>query len=122
MVIMMVISNLAFSQELKYDLGIVAGSQVLPVIKAGEKLPINRKKVFFTGEDNQAAAFIHIGQNKNGTVNTITRFDAYGIPHKPAGEASVEITFSLEETKELKVTVYVNGKSGSEIHGPFEIE
>lgn len=120
--IMMTLTNFAFSQELKYDLGIVVGNQVAPIIKANEKLPINKKVSFSTSEDNQPAVFVHVGQNKDTAISTITRFDIYEIPHKPAGKANIEITFSIETNKMLKITVNVEGKPEPEIIGSFEVE
>jgi molecular chaperone DnaK (HSP70) len=119
---MMALTNFAFSQELKYDLGIVVGNQIAPIIKANEKLPINRKVSFSTSEDNQPAVFVHVGQNKDTSISTITRFDIYGIPHKPAGKANIEITFSIETNKVLKITVDVEGKPEPEIIGSFKVE
>ncbi len=119
---MMVFANRAFSQELKYDLGIVADSRLVPIIKAGKKLPVNMKVPFTTSDDNQSALFVHIGQIKDTTIHTITRFDIYSIPHKPAGEVNIEITFSIEKNKSFKISVNVEGKPEAEVFGPFKVE
>ncbi|MDT8716305.1 Hsp70 family protein [Clostridium sp. 19966] len=85
-----------------------------PIITRDTKIPCSVKKTYYTSYDNQADVEIEIyeGEGKMVSENTnIGSFELKGIPPKPEGEESIEVTFTYNLNGMLEVKAKINSTS-----------
>ena len=82
------------------------GGIATKLIDRNSTIPIEKKKVFSTAEDNQTAVEIHIVQGEREMASdnkTLGRFTLDGIPMAPRGIPQVEVTFDIDANGILNV-------------------
>ena len=89
-----------------------------PIIPRNAKVPISRTRTYQTTASSQRVVDIRIFQGEDRFVKNNVFLDAYtvdGLPPKPAGEESVEVTFSYDINGILNVKTRVTstGKEAS---------
>jgi len=69
------------------------------LIERNTTIPVSKKEVFSTAEDNQSAVTIHVLQGERemaGDNRTLARFNLEGIPPSPRGLPQIEVTFDID--------------------------
>lgn len=82
-----------------------------PIITRDTKIPCSVTKTYYTSYDNQTDVIIDIyeGEGKMVSENTnIGSFELKGIPAKPEGEESIEVTFTYNLNGILDVKAKIN--------------
>jgi molecular chaperone DnaK len=82
------------------------GSVMTVLIERNTTIPIEKKEVFSTADDNQTAVDIHVlqGERPMATDNmTLGRFRLDGIPPAPRGIPQVEVAFDIDANGILNV-------------------
>ncbi len=82
-----------------------------PIIPRNCKVPVSRTETYFTTADNQKAVDIRVYQGEDRLVRNNTFLDGYtveGLPPKPAGSESVDVTFTYDINGILNVKTRVN--------------
>lgn len=81
-----------------------------PIIPRNCKVPVSRTERYFTTSDNQSQVEIRVFQGEDRLVRHNTFLDAYsvdGLPPKPAGGESVDVTFTYDINGLLNVKTKV---------------
>ena len=90
------------------SLGIrVVGDMTSFVIDNNTPIPVSKKKVFTTTEENQDVVSISVvqGENQRASKNRLLgRFHLSGIPPMPAGQPRVEVEFAIDTDGIVHVT------------------
>ena len=110
-VILMDITPLSLGVELK-------GEKMDIVIPKNSPIPIEKKKNYTTVQDNQKNICIQVyeGENESTKKNhKIAEFKLIGIPQKPKGEPSIEVSFDIDVNSILtvKATEKSSGKTNN---------
>ncbi len=82
-----------------------------PIIPRNCKVPVSRTETYYTTSDNQRAVDVRIYQGEDRFVRNNTFLDAYtvdGMPPKPAGQESIDITFTYDINGILNVKTRIN--------------
>jgi molecular chaperone DnaK len=82
------------------------GSVMTVLIERNTTIPIEKKEVFSTADDNQTAVDIHVlqGERPMATDNmTLGRFRLDGIPPAPRGIPQIEVAFDIDANGILNV-------------------
>lgn len=77
------------------------------IIPRNTPIPVTRRQVFTTHQDNQTGMIVHIVQGERDTVadcRSLGRFELHGIPAMKAGLARIEVTFNIDANGQLTVT------------------
>ena len=77
------------------------------VIPRNTPIPVTRKQVFTTYQDNQNGMIIHVLQGERDTVadnRSLGQFKLTDIPAMKAGLARIEVTFAIDANGQLTVT------------------
>ena len=77
------------------------------MIEKGTTIPVNKKKVFSTAEDNQPAVTINVvqGESKLAADNkNLGQFNLEGIPAAPRGVPQIEVSFDIDASGILTVS------------------
>lgn len=96
------------------NLGVAgANSKMAVLIPRGTVLPASATETFTTSVDQQAAVFVEIfeGPHTQTAENNLLAQTSLAVSPKPAGQALVQVTFSLSATGELSVTATSDGKN-----------
>lgn len=83
------------------------GGLVEMIIPRNTPIPVSRKQVFTTYQDNQNAMIIHVLQGERDTVadnRSLGQFKLTDIPAMKAGLARIEVTFAIDADGQLTVT------------------
>jgi molecular chaperone DnaK len=75
------------------------GGVSTPLIERNSTIPVSKKQVFSTAEDNQSVVTIHVLQGEREFANdnrTLGRFNLDGIAPGPRGAAQVEVGFDID--------------------------
>ncbi|MBN2555578.1 MAG: molecular chaperone DnaK [Anaerolineales bacterium] len=83
------------------------GAVMTTMIERNTTIPIAKKEVFSTAEDNQTAVDIHVLQGERPMAQdnmTLGRFRLDGIPPAMRGTPQVEVTFDIDANGILNVT------------------
>lgn len=109
------------------------GGEATPIIPRNTTIPTRRSQMFKTVTDYQHLMDIQVYQGEHRMFEDnemLGKFTFHGIPEKPAGEAKVEVTFSIDEdglinvgardlatANEQKITISASsGLSKEEVH------
>ena len=87
------------------------------MIEKGTTIPVNKKKVFSTAEDNQPAVTINIvqGESKLAADNkNLGQFNLEGIPAAPRGVPQIEVSFDIDASGILTVSSTDKGSGKSQ--------
>jgi molecular chaperone DnaK len=82
-----------------------------PIIPRNCKVPVSRTESYFTTSDNQRSVNVRIFQGEDRFVRNNTFLDAYsveGLSPKPAGQESIDITFTYDINGILAVKTKIN--------------
>jgi molecular chaperone DnaK len=83
------------------------GGVMTTLIERNTTIPIEKKEVFSTADDNQTAVDIHVLQGERPMANdnmTLGRFRLDGIPPAPRGVPQIEVGFDIDANGILNVT------------------
>lgn len=83
------------------------GGLVEVIIPRNTPIPVSRKQVFTTYQDNQNAMIIHVVQGERDTVadnRSLGQFKLTDIPAMKAGLARIEVSFTIDANGQLTVT------------------
>jgi molecular chaperone HscA len=83
------------------------GGLVEVIIPRNTPIPVTRKQVFTTYQDDQNAMIIHVLQGERDTVNdnrSLGQFKLGDIPAMKAGLARIEVTFAIDADGQLVVS------------------
>jgi molecular chaperone DnaK len=83
------------------------GGVMTALIERNTTIPIEKKEVFSTADDNQTAVDIHVLQGERPMANdnmTLGRFRLDGIPPAPRGVPQIEVGFDIDANGILNVT------------------
>jgi molecular chaperone DnaK len=83
------------------------GGVMTTLIDRNTTIPIEKKEVFSTADDNQTAVDIHVLQGERPMANdnmTLGRFRLDGIPPAPRGIPQIEVGFDIDANGILNVT------------------
>ena len=75
------------------------GGVSTPLIERNSTIPVSKKQVFSTAEDNQTVVTVHVLQGEREFANdnrTLGRFNLEGIAPGPRGAAQVEVGFDID--------------------------
>ena len=75
------------------------GGVSTPLIERNATIPVSKKQIFSTAEDNQTVVTIHVLQGEREFANdnrTLGRFNLEGITPGPRGAAQVEVGFDID--------------------------
>ena len=90
------------------SLGIeVMGGAVEFIVPRNTPIPVVRKELFATYQDNQTGFNIHVLQGEAEHIDkcrSLARFELKGIPPAPAGEVKVEVSFQIDADGLLTVS------------------
>ena len=76
------------------------GGEATPIIPRNSAIPNRRSQIFKTVADYQHLMDIQVYQGEHRMFDDnemLGKFTFHGIPEKPAGEAKIEVTFSIDE-------------------------
>ena len=109
-------SSKGFTDITNYSLGIeIIGKRFSKIIEKNSNIPIEETKTYVTTYDNQTSIEIstYEGENEEDiTKNSkLAEFVIEGIDPLPAGEASILVTFEIDENTILTVTALYENKS-----------
>ncbi len=82
-----------------------------PIIPRNCKVPVSRSETYFTTSDNQKSVEVRIFQGEDRFVRNNVLLDSYsveGLLPKPAGQESIDITFTYDINGLLNVKTRVN--------------
>lgn len=108
-----IISNPGEKELLLMDVVAVSYGLILPgdkfkrIIPRNTPIPVRQKRVFTTSKDNQTSVKIAVAQGESpiASENSLLKNIAFrGLREAPAGEAKVEVTFSIDADGILEVT------------------
>ena len=94
------------------------GGVMTPMIPRNTKVPYRKKKDFTTNRDNQDTVSVCIFQGERPEVKDnirLGRFDLRGIPLKPRGEPSIDVTYDIDINGILNV-VACETSTGKDAH------
>ena len=101
-------SSKGFTDITNYSLGIeVVGGRFSKIIPKNSNIPIEQTKTYFTSHDNQTSLSIATYEGENDEIsknNKLAEFIIEGIDPLPQGEASILVTFEIDENTILTVT------------------
>lgn len=83
------------------------GGVFTKLIERNTTIPVSKKEVFSTAEDNQTAVTVHVlqGEREMASGNrTLGRFNLEGIPPAPRGLPQVEVAFDIDADGILHVS------------------
>ncbi len=95
-----------------------AGSRFKELIAANRQAPCSAKQVFTTAKDNVEKLTIEVYQGagrklSKKTHSLIGKIPINNLPPKAAGEVDIVVTFSIDPTQRLSITVEVEGQTKS---------
>jgi molecular chaperone DnaK len=82
-----------------------------PIIPRNCKVPVSRTETYYTTSDNQRAVDVRVYQGEDRFVRNNTFLDMYtvdGLPQKPSGQESIDITFTYDINGILNVKTRIN--------------
>jgi molecular chaperone DnaK len=83
------------------------GGVMTKLVDRNTTLPVTKKEVFSTAEDNQTAVTIHVLQGEREMARdnrTLGRFNLEGLPPAPRGVPQIEVTFDIDADGILHVS------------------
>ena len=108
-------SSKGFTDITNYSLGIeIKGQKFSKIIEKNSNIPIEKTETYVTTYDNQTRVRIatYEGENENISENTkLAEFIIEGIDPLPAGQASIYVTFEIDENTILTVTACYKSES-----------
>lgn len=88
------------------------GGIMTKIIPKGTTIPVNKKEIFSTAEDNQPAVTIQIGQGENEIFSknkNLGVFSLNDIPAAPRGVPQVEVSIDIDANGVVEVTAMDKG-------------
>lgn len=102
------VKNVLLLDVTPLSLGIeTLGGVFTKLIERNTTIPVQKKEIFSTAEDNQTAVTIHVlqGEREMAAGNrTLGRFNLEGIPPAPRGLPQIEVTFDIDADGILHVS------------------
>jgi molecular chaperone DnaK (HSP70) len=97
-----------------------SGNRFKELISANRQAPCATKQVFTTIKDNVKKLTIEVYQGSGRKVSKKThsligKIPVNNLPPKPAGEVDILVTFSIDTTQRLSITVEVEGQKKSAV-------
>ena len=83
------------------------GAVFTKLVERNTTIPVSKKEIFSTAEDNQTAVTVHVlqGEREMAAGNrTLARFNLEGIPPAPRGLPQVEVAFDIDADGILHVS------------------
>ncbi len=83
------------------------GGVFTKLIERNTTIPVSKREIFSTAEDNQNAVTVHVLQGERDMAadnRTLGRFNLEGIPPAPRGVPQVEVTFDIDADGILHVS------------------
>ncbi|MHC4599211.1 MAG: molecular chaperone DnaK [Planctomycetota bacterium] len=83
------------------------GGVMTPLIERNTTIPVTKKEIFSTADDNQQAVDIHVLQGEREMAmdnRTLGRFRLDGIPPAPRGMPQIEVSFNIDANGILNVS------------------
>lgn len=83
------------------------GGVFTKLIERNTTIPVSKKEIFSTAEDNQTAVTVHVlqGEREMAAGNrTLGRFNLEGLPPAPRGLPQIEVTFDIDADGILHVS------------------
>ena len=72
-------------------------------------IPVNKKEIFSTAENNQPTVTVHVLQGERSVASgnrSLAKFNLEGLPPAPRGIPQVEVVFDIDRTDSC--ALYVN--------------
>jgi molecular chaperone DnaK len=102
------LTNSALQDVTPLSLGVeTAGDGFAVLIERNSPIPIRRREIFTTAEDEQEAVSVHVMQGERGLASenrSLGKFDLLGIGTTKKGEAEIEVTFEIDEDGVVNVS------------------
>lgn len=97
-----------------------SGNRFKELIAANRQAPCSARQVFTTAKDNVKKLNIEVYQGSGREVSKEThsligKISINNLPPKPAGEVDIMVTFSVDSTQKLSITVEVEGQKKSAV-------
>ncbi len=83
------------------------GGVATKIVERNTTIPVTRKQIFTTAEDNQPAVEVHVVQGEREMASdnrTLGRFQLTGIPPAPRGVPQIEVSFDIDANGILNVS------------------
>jgi hypothetical protein len=107
---------------LEAPVGIVTKTGFQEMIPAGKPLPLTFSQSFVTGDDNQKDIRITLAQQHGSEIKEIATATTDGLPPKPKGVLLVDVAFTVNANKELRVKATAAEANLQKEFGPFAVK
>jgi molecular chaperone DnaK len=92
------------------SLGIeTVGGIMTTLVARNTTVPVNKKEVFSTADDNQSSVTVHVLQGERSVASgnrTLAKFNLDGVPPAPRGVPQIEVSFDIDADGILNVEAH----------------